>query len=231
MSSENHQQTPLELTRGMIIAIAVILGIGLLSQHEDDRAFQSGASDGFAFGSWTAPNIAAINQGPFDCPELGISIDDLDRFTFYRLNRPDERNDPPVISFINRSQLLVGRIEIFDSRTDSWPPDPDQFGHPPADQAPTVEAANENTDDVLPVAMQSPGRPQIQVQTIRYPDSTFVWASLRKSPAWPLRVHIAQCQVGERTLRVSCYELNAKSHEIDYLQGPMSQIANALHPL
>lgn len=93
----------------------------------------------------------------------------------------------------------------------------------------TMPGATE--DRSLTVDLLTVSRPRIQVQTIRYPHATVVWASPRKSSAWPLRVHLGKCQMGRQTLLLSLYELNATRPEIDYSGGIAAEVATALHPL
>jgi hypothetical protein len=244
MNGEPQQQITLQPTRGMVIAIAIILGIGLLGEQREAERMVDGDRAGLAFGTWTGPDIDPLSGNPIRCPELGIAIDPLDGYRFYRVDRPDDGREAPLISFINRGALLVGRIRTFDPRTDSWPPAADQFGHPPVDDGgPTQSTAprrsqtqgstaeTEAGDQAVSIGLLTAGRPRIQVQTIRYSKATVVWASPRKSPAWPLRVHLGKCQLGERMLLLSLYELNAKRPEIDYSDGLPAEVVSALHPL
>lgn len=72
---------------------------------------------------------------------------------------------------------------------------------------------------------------RMQVQTILYDNAKITWASPRKSPAWPLRIHAGKCELGPRTLLIFVYEMQAKNPIPNYQEGPIAAIAGALRPL
>ena len=226
MPRESNEQTPLEVTRGMLVAIAVVMGIGWFGAKDGQQGRRPGERPGFAFGSWTGPRIRPILGQTIESAELGLQIDSVDGYVFFDVDQPDDGQAPSNISFINRSESILGEIKPFDPTNQIWPPQAIDFG-----QSVNIEIDGDPSADsaVIDVGPMSDFR--MQVQTILYDEAKIVWASPRKSPAWPLRIHIGKCELGERTLLISVYEMDAKKPTPDYENGPIAAIAAALRPL
>lgn len=226
MLPESDHQIPLQVTRGMLVTIAVVMGISWFGARGDIDGEFGSDPPGHAFGSWTIPDIRPLTGPSTRIEELGIRIDSADGFAFFALDREDEGHGSAAITFVHRKASILGEIKAFDPDVTAWPPEPIEFG-------PSINiqlAENDTTDE--PVIEIGPSSDfQIQVQTILYRDATITWASPRKCPTWPLRIHIGRCELGDRTLRISIYEMDAKTPKPSYEAGPIADLAAALAPL
>lgn len=232
MSPNSNKQTPIEYSRGALVVIAVILGIGAfesLNQRSGDR-------NGFAFGSWTGPTIHRILDERVESEILGVKIEPVPGYAFFLVDKPNDGERSTNIAFINRAASILGEIRPFDPSRHNWPPKPIDFGaavsikfagKEPADTPGADDPGAENV--IIDVGPMSDFR--MQVQTILYDNAKITWASPRKSPAWPLRIHAGKCELGPRTLLIFVYEMQAKNPIPNYQEGPIAAIAGALRPL
>ena len=222
VSSEPDQQISLQFSRGVLVFAAVVLTVawfGAGGKRMRDQA-------GHAFGFWEKPDIVPILEDTARSETLGIRVDAVEGYSFFFVDHPGDGVGPATISMINRKDAILGAIKAYDPLSDQWPPQADDFGY---------------SVSIKEMAGSSPGEPelgvgppddfQLQVQTILYGETKVTWASPRKSPAWPLRMHLGKCEIGDRTVLLSIYEVHAKSPEPDYEQGPIAEIASALSPL
>lgn len=234
MSSDSKQQVPLEVTRGMLIAMVVVLGIGWFGGRSD-RENGRGGRPGHAFGAWDTPQIASVTEPTARSVSIGLEIDAVPGFAFFLVDRPDDGLGPSTVSFINRKDLILGEIKAFDPAADTWPPSSDDFGQVVNLQTGPIETgpeqSGEQSDEQPSLRLGPPSDFRLQVQTILYGDTEIVWASPRKSPAWPLRIHRGKCELGSKTLLISVFEMQAQSADPDYTLGPIAVLAAALRPL
>lgn len=221
MPAQPDQQIPLEVSRGALVAMMVVLTVAWFGDGKSSRD-----DGGFAFGAQTRPEIVPIRDQIIQRPELGVAIHSIENFDFFRVDLSGARQVDPAVSFINRKQKIVGTITAFDPNQDDWPPQAVDFGH-------TVNFKHNLDHPIAPstfrVGPQDDFR--LQVQAMLYGETQITWASPRKSPAWPLRIHIGKCQVGSRTLKISIYELHAVTPEPDYENGPIADFAAAICPV
>lgn len=222
MPSDSNDQTPLQFSRGALIAIAVVMGVGWFGSLRTRPSGRYGDPNESPFGSWTGPHIQRIVDQKIESEEMGLKIDPVPDYAFFLVGRPNDGPGAAKISFINRNESILGEIRTFDPTRDSWPPPAIDFG----------DAVNVKVDAekaVIDVGPMSDFR--MQVQTILYDEATIIWASPRKSPVWPHRVHFGKCELGPHILLISVYELQAKNPVPDYQEGPIAAIAGALRPL
>ncbi len=226
MSAQRNQQIPLEVTRGMLVVMVVVMGVAWFGATGDRPSGRDGQRRGDAFGSWTTPDIMPIQGKTVESPELGLRIDTAEGFLFFLLDHPDDGQGPSTISFINRNASILGQIRTFYPTVSTWPPTAADF--PPSVQ---LDLGDEDATQPAVLRVGASDDFQLQVQTILYKNATIDWTSPRKSSAWPLRVHIGKCALGQRTLLVSVYEMDARTPSPDYQQGPIGVLAGALCPL
>jgi hypothetical protein len=222
MPSDSNDQTPLQFSRGGLIVIAVLLGVSWFGSLRTPSSGRYGDPNGLPFGSWNGPRIQRLVDQKVESEQMGLRIDPVPDFAFFFVDRTGDDLVAPNISFINRNESLLGEIQSFDPTRHSWPPNAIDFG-----DAVNVKVADETA--VFDVGPSSDFR--MQVQTIRYDDAKITWASPRKSPVWPLRVHLGKCELGGRVLLITVYELEARKPVPDYQAGPIAAIADALRPL
>ncbi|QEF96112.1 hypothetical protein Mal15_01380 [Stieleria maiorica] len=227
MSQKSDQPIPLEVTRGMAVLMGVVMAVAWFGAIGDPPEGRFGRRGGHAFGSWTTPDIVPILEQTVESSELGLRINPVDGYVFFRINQPgDAGRAASAISFINRNASILGQIRSFTPGVTDWPPTADDF--PPSVQ---LEMGDEDATEPAVLRVGASDDFQLQVQTMRYGQATIHWASPRKSSAWPLRVHLGKCAVGHRTLLVSVYEMDAQTPPPDYQQGPIAALAQALGPL
>ncbi|QDV47918.1 hypothetical protein Enr13x_78300 [Stieleria neptunia] len=226
MSSQREQQIPLEITRGMLVVMVVVMGIAWFGASGDRPSGRDVRWRGDGFGAWTTPDILPIQGKPVESQALGLRIGAAEGFLFFLLDHPGDGQGPSTISFINRNASILGQIKTFDPSASTWPPTAADF--PPSVH---LDMGDEDATEPAVLRVGASDDFQLQVQTILYQNATIDWASPRKSSAWPLRVHIGKCALGHRTLLVSVYEMDAQTPSPDYQQGPIAVLAGALAPL
>ncbi|PAY17476.1 hypothetical protein CKO51_21410 [Rhodopirellula sp. SM50] len=226
MASQRDQQIPLEATRGMLVVMVVVMGVAWFGATGGRPGGRDGQRQSDAFGSWTTPDIMPIHDKTVESQELGLRIEAAEGFLFFLLDHPDDGQGPSTISFINRKASILGQIKTFDPAASTWPPTAADF--PPSVH---LDLGDEDATEPAVLRVGASDDFQLQVQTILYDNATIDWASPRKSSAWPLRVHIGKCALGQRTLLVSVYEMDAQTPSPEYQQGPIAVLAGALGPL
>ena len=225
MSSDSDPQAILEPTRGMLAVMAVVLAvtaIGSWTKLSGDR----GRGEGRAFGTWEKPKVFAVDEGPARSDVLGVGLRPIEGFAFYLVDYPNDDRGPASISLINRGQAILCEITRFDDLDTPWPPEPSDYGLTVSLRR-GVGAEGEQTG--LGVGPLPDFR--LQVQSMLYDQTRVIWASPRKSPTWPLRLHLGKCDLGDRTVLIKVYEMQAQTAEPDYASGPIAEIASALFPL
>lgn len=226
MSSKPDQQVPLEVTRGMLVAIVVVIGISWFGGRRDRQDDGPRGRSGHAFGSWTTPDIMPILDDTAQSEWLGLRIDAVKGFAFFLVDHPEDGQGPSTVSFINRNESILGEIKAFDPSNDVWPPQANDFG-----QVVNFNKNAEGSEEQVTIDLGPISDFRLQVQTVLYDDTRITWASPRKHPAWPLRIHIGKCELGGETLLISVYEMQARTPSPDYEDGPIAALAAALRPL
>ncbi|MCA9140302.1 MAG: hypothetical protein KDB00_26205 [Planctomycetales bacterium] len=229
MSSDSKQQVPLEVSRGMLIAMLVVIGIGWLGGHGTHTS--DGGRPGDSLAAWDIPDIVPILEPTARSESLGLEVDAVSGFAFFHVDRLKDSRGLSSISFVNRAQMIIGEIKSFDPLTDTWPPVADDFGQVVGVRGRDDLVVAKPSDDHPSINMGPLSDHRLQVQTILYGETEIIWASPRKSPAWPLRIHLGKCKLGPRTYIIAVYEMQAQSPNPDYTQGPIADLAAALHSL
>ncbi|OYP34960.1 hypothetical protein [Rhodopirellula sp. MGV] len=228
MDPETNGRQRLQLSQANIVAIAIVLAVGWVGANRiDQRRNQS------SFDSMMIPDVHALKQDQIKCDPLQITIDAPADFTFYSVNEtPPELS---TISFVNHHAKLVGRIDSFDPARSAWPPHPSSFQPHTADQfSDNKELENDVVVDLdQPIDSLAFGTltdSRLQVCSVMYQHIQVEWVSPMKSASWPFRIHQGRCELENKTLLISVFELDSKTPTPVYDQGPIAAIADAIIP-
>ncbi|WP_253160925.1 hypothetical protein [Stieleria tagensis] len=212
----------------MMIAIAVIMGASWFGSHSHRGLTRHTDAPGHAFGSWTSPQIDRLAKQRLELPTIGMKLEPAQGYDYFSVRMPQASEADAIVAFINRNDRIVGRIQAFDPEKQNWPPQPSDFGDSIQIKSPAGESPADADSAMIDFGPSSDFR--IQVQTILYDAVTITWASPRKSPAWPQRMHVGKCLCGERELLIQLYEIGARTDQPDYQSGPIAALANSIHP-
>ncbi len=187
------------------------------------------------------PKVVPIDSKEIISQPLGVRIEPAEGFAYFVLDEANEAvpiEDQKSISFLNLSKKLLGKLEPFDPEVQPWPPRAKDFGDTVrlasealAEEWIERQASSSDSVDETTLLIGPSTDFRLQVQTMLYGESRITWASPRKSPAWPLRVHLGKCRVGDRDLLVRLYELDAQTPEPVYDGGAIEALGQSLHKL
>lgn len=226
MTTDPSDSVPLKITRPMMVAILIVMGIAVLSALNRDPIDRVSKRPGYVFGHWSAPTIRRQSTFPIRVDFLPARINEVEGTSFFVVDHPEDGQGPTHLAFIHHADCVAGDLRPFAPSRDSWPPPLDRFGL-------TVEVIERRELDQIENAIELSGPSEdslLRFESIDYEDVSVQWACLRRPPAWPLRIHIGRVAVGENTLILTVFEFDAAKDQPDYRQGHLARIARAIGP-
>ena len=232
MTGQHREQAPLRPSRPMAVVMVVILA---MSAANDQSFFGSSARrhEEPEYASWQLPEISQADPAEWLSRETGLDFKPIDPFRarLVSYDRPGQRTF--AIGLTNPAQSMVAQIAPAVDDQQDWPPAMDQFGDTVflSDIEQHAQSDIQLGDIQLGDIQLSDGPiqdPRMLTEKVDYGHARVTWMTPRKSAAWPARMHLGRCVIGDTTLRITVHQLRAESPQPDYHSPPFRDLVRSL---